>query len=334
MSRQSCNRILSEDGFSLIEMVIASGILLVLALGMSSFYTTMSKENSALQQKLNTLELEQAVVRLLGDADACSCMFSGLAMGTINSNIDLSTPLKNGCSSDILIAPDKPISASSSVTVNTIQLKNLKVIAPGRRGADLEVSFSNTVRALKPITIPSLGFEIAAGKVTQCVGTAGAQKLCQDMGGIWDTTSSKCQMPSDIATLCAKFGGTYSSVSGSCQLPTATASNTTGTPTATATSNMNCPKSSCYIDLSFSNYQPGAKVTFSGKCTYPDPGTGATTTWPGSESTNKYLGTISSAGSYSYTGMWPCGSSPNVTCSQSYAVDGATVASNMWKCPP
>lgn len=51
----------NESGFSLVEVMVVSSIMMVLALAMTSFFTNLSKQNDAAATKGNVTQLQNGV---------------------------------------------------------------------------------------------------------------------------------------------------------------------------------------------------------------------------------------------------------------------------------
>ncbi|MCB0371161.1 MAG: hypothetical protein KDD45_17530, partial [Bdellovibrionales bacterium] len=145
---------LTSTGYSLIEVLIATSIVMMMALAMGTLIHNNQKQNKGLQQKLEAIELEQQVVRLLTDVAACECMFKDLDWTGSDINIPL---LKRGCGGNLVSAGNLISPGGSGVKINTIQLENIDT---ANISADLKITFdsTSTIIPLKPIIISGQHF--------------------------------------------------------------------------------------------------------------------------------------------------------------------------------
>ncbi|MGZ3782583.1 MAG: PulJ/GspJ family protein [Pseudobdellovibrionaceae bacterium] len=207
-------------GFSLIEILITIGIAGIISLAIATITTTLIKQNKALQQKLESIELEQNTVRLLADNNSCNCIFQGLPF--TGAETLMSDGIKNGCSG-YLIKPNSLISANGSgLKISTIKLDTLNI---AEKSADLLINFApgSIVGSLKPIRIKSLRFVISGTNIDQCFGVAGSKEVCISMGGTWQNNT--CSFAAPASQTCASLGGSWTG--SSCTLPTPSVSGST-----------------------------------------------------------------------------------------------------------
>jgi Tfp pilus assembly protein PilV len=124
---------------SLVELMIALGMLSILALGFASFVVNQQKSMSALEQKADSIELRNYLMLSLQNASICTCQLnpnlteddSNDTNLWFNSNItdgsqtiDLKK-LRTGCGvSDPIIALEGKV-LSSGLTMEKIELKNI-----------------------------------------------------------------------------------------------------------------------------------------------------------------------------------------------------------------
>lgn len=191
----------NQKGFSLVEVLVASFLMLILGLAMVTMTVNQQRQNKALQQKLDVMEVEQTLLRLLAEPQSCQCMFQGLVWNPDGQNNlpDLTT-IKNGCATganNTLLSHNAVITGtSSSLKVNAIKVKNAKDIGGNNRTADIEISFLSApdMPPVKSILLSSQSFSInpADSKIDQCLGVAGADKMCVSMGGSW--SAGKCTL--------------------------------------------------------------------------------------------------------------------------------------------
>lgn len=186
-----------HNGFSLVEVLVTVGVISIMGLAMATMMSSLERQNKALGQKLESIELEQSLNRILVDNASCGCLFDYPAWTTGTPEINL-THLKKGCSADNLLATDTSIYTNSQLKVETIKLKNITPFAgSGTISGDVEIVLKNGVNSMKPIRIPGLRFSpddiTTPTKIAGCVGVAGAETMCTGMGGTWK--DGKCQLP-------------------------------------------------------------------------------------------------------------------------------------------
>lgn len=69
-----CSLKYQEQGFSLLEVIMAVGILGIMTWATTGMIISLMNENKVLSEKLESIELEQSVNRLTTESIACSCI--------------------------------------------------------------------------------------------------------------------------------------------------------------------------------------------------------------------------------------------------------------------
>jgi type II secretory pathway pseudopilin PulG len=214
-----------EAGFSIIEIMVAAGLISVIALGVASMMVSFQKENRALSEKLESIELEQGLSRILADSATCGCLFDSPAWTTGTGEVPL-THLKQGCTTKNFLTVGAPLTSQSRLTVNSIKIKNISPLGTGNIIGDLEISLSGSAAPIKPITILGQSFvpDSTANptKIAGCLGVAGASQICSSLGGTW--TSSTCVMnrpppPMTTADCVASYGSGWTFNGSACVPP-------------------------------------------------------------------------------------------------------------------
>ncbi|MFN7455415.1 MAG: type II secretion system protein J [Pseudobdellovibrionaceae bacterium] len=195
----------------LVEVLVAVAIMAIIAVGMAAMTVSIARQNTSLQEKLQSIELEQSIHRLMADSNNCACMFANLAWPTNGTEISLGQ-LKNGCQTGgtALISAGQKINPSSNMKVASVKLKNLKNIDATTVSGDLEILFDEGTleSALKPISIPSQSFTLTGSSVRACLGVQGADRICSSLGGTWNGTTCATKPPPPTET-CTSIGGTW-----------------------------------------------------------------------------------------------------------------------------
>lgn len=160
----------NDRGNTLIQVVIASGMMVVIGLGVMGMISNQNKEVGALSEKILVNELESQVKNMFSNNDYCACLLRGKTFNTtLGSEAivagDQLTQLPSGYSTGPLDATPCtvnsdntiPISGTtlpnSKMIVGTVGIGNMKILSPANYKADVLVTFTNTVRALKGMKI-------------------------------------------------------------------------------------------------------------------------------------------------------------------------------------
>lgn len=217
-----------QRGFSLLEVLVAAGIVSFIGLAMTSTTVNLLRQNKGLQQKLESIELEQNIVRLLSDGTSCDCIFNGYSF----SDADITDGIKNGCSG-YLIKPNSMVSPEGSgLKIKSIKLDDVNV---SQKTADLLIDFNqeSIVGALKPIRIKSLKFILNGSNIDRCFGSLGTKEFCLNLGWTWE--SNKCTFQTAQQT-CVSLGGTWDT--NKCRI--SSAANIASEATPTSTTSLDC----------------------------------------------------------------------------------------------
>lgn len=172
----------NSRGFSLVELMATLGIIATMGYVIVTFKVDMAKHGQTLKNKLETMEIEESLLRLFADSRACRCMFRGLEwLPDSESTLNLNS-LKNGCEVGAddnavnLLQVGQSINSQSLLNVNSIKLRNMRDIDTEKKVADLEISFDTPASTLKskPVSIPSLHFTVNANQVSHCLEAGAA----------------------------------------------------------------------------------------------------------------------------------------------------------------
>lgn len=158
-------RLSSRSGFSLVEVLITSSIVIVIALSFASLTQSLFKEFKGLSQKADAAEVRNSMILAFANANVCSWQLSGRTIrtsgvtATNSSSTNLSiTSIYAGMntSSRIIARADQPISISqSSLVVDSIRFKDIfSTGVPNEYVGTFYVTFKNEslVRPIKDIT--------------------------------------------------------------------------------------------------------------------------------------------------------------------------------------
>lgn len=160
---KSCQR-----GFSIVEVLVASGIMAVIAMGFASYMTNQNKEFKALAETLSSQDLTKSMIGALAKGDVCHYI---LSTKTFNANevvagnqqiIDIGTqPLYATMMGPGVPGPafikkgDKASNYTSSLVIDKIQFKVMTGVINGAVGSfvgqwEAHYDRSKSVRNVKP----------------------------------------------------------------------------------------------------------------------------------------------------------------------------------------
>lgn len=163
-------RKVSESGMSMIEVLVALGIVGFIIAALTAFMVSQQKESRALAEKLSVMDLQQLLISSLADGAVCTFLMtddtqaSNRSSRTINASslanqkITLNKiPLRGQASSPSVVELDMPVSAlSPQLKAKSISIENLQGSGDFYM-ADILVSFtSNGPRVLRPIAVKTI----------------------------------------------------------------------------------------------------------------------------------------------------------------------------------
>lgn len=150
-------------GFSLIEALVGISVMSLMSFAMMSSIQTMQKEQRALNEKIETLELDKILSNKMTDGVLCTYVLADPAWaGFRNTNIFDSSnsaatiqltkiPMAVSTPTNLLAqVGQKLTSISSQLSIQKIEISKFSPLGSGRYSADVSLYFSNSVRAMKP----------------------------------------------------------------------------------------------------------------------------------------------------------------------------------------
>lgn len=223
---------LSQNGMSLIEVLVALALMSIIAVGLSTIIVNANNEQKALQEKLALIETQNNIISSLNNSATCYAQ-----LNQTNPVLDL-TPLSLPTAvvnipqinagtlptSTLLAKVGQPLPgyAVGQMVVKTIQLKSINASGPPNEfSGDLEITLdpASVSRAMKPIRVKQFFTVLPPLNAAKIAGCGSVKHI-----GPWvpEPTSVAVLAPSDglvIATSCSNCGiilSTGSSVAGTC----------------------------------------------------------------------------------------------------------------------
>jgi len=218
----------NQSGFTLIEMLIAVGLLGLVTLGSATMFTTMRMQQEAnhIRQDLTSLYSDLGVT--ISDPVTCTLAVTGLDIpfnaAAITPGTGLS-PISFRLNGSVLREGEKV--PGYELIADTLAIRNAISVGSDDSGeiyrGELFVSISSGKQILpgqsgfKPRTVGSFFLTVAAGKVVGCSNrivttNSGKTEICEALGGFFDTGLTRCVFPTDVRSvvleICPSLGGT------------------------------------------------------------------------------------------------------------------------------
>ncbi len=197
-----------QRGFSLVEILIAVGIMSIISLGIASMISDISRSQGALAEKLATIEAGNGISRAFADPAICGAQlsqpvnpptvdlspanvrFASISYPAIRLGLSSSSPLI------VRAGESLPGFPAGKMKVQSITLKNIANISGNNFSGDLEVLIepSTMTRFIKPFGVKNLTFTatpapFVAATVTDC-GSSGAAVVVVDSGWAANPTAT------------------------------------------------------------------------------------------------------------------------------------------------
>ncbi len=183
----------NAKGISIVEVLIASGIMVIVMAGFTSMLMNQNKETKALSEVLASLDLQKTLVGSLADGTVCGYVLNNPTAIPFDSTalpytivLPASRPLYAGVSGGVPTVPIAQVNAAASAFAKSLVVKEIKLTITSGSGNKFfglwQIDFdpAMSVRPHKPAIIGTvLTANIttpAAATVSGCMGdlTAGA----------------------------------------------------------------------------------------------------------------------------------------------------------------
>lgn len=206
-ARFSCPTIINNrNGFSLVEVLIALGIMAVVTMGMVTLITNQTIEIKGIDEKMALQGVQTQVANVLSSPAFCGCFLGTSRTFDYETTRVWSSALSSIASSyDGACAPvgspfltvSTPLDARLTPTGMSLQNIIETTAGSGNFSANLVLQFDQTTltRARKSLSLPMYFTVNLLG------GAAGARPLA--------SCTSAAAAPLDIPTLCAQMNGFY-----------------------------------------------------------------------------------------------------------------------------
>lgn len=195
----------SNAGYSLIEALVATTIMLIAVLALSSMFAQQRKEIQRLTVKSNLLDIQNATRRTLSDPAKCLYNMNSAAITVNNSSAAAlashsisfppAIPIRDGITagSPSVLAYGTNTSLPET-TISDIRLNNWRAVNPTDYLADLSIGIVSSLGPIAPIKILDISFKTAGGAlaaeaITFCTAgsaaslTTGVKAWVRRLGG-------------------------------------------------------------------------------------------------------------------------------------------------------
>ena len=177
-----------SSGFSLIEIMIALGIMSVVALGMIAIFTQQMKSSNFNDFRAERTQLDLSIVgQFLNDPNNCKCLFAGASDFATPGPSTLTVPtppttigtfhflIPGSCAGATVPVPLVNSTGVNNLILQSVQLSKITEINPDSYQGDLNLSLGSTTEVLGPKSI-SLNFHVSV------LGTPSAPGHAKFMG--------------------------------------------------------------------------------------------------------------------------------------------------------
>lgn len=208
------NTLLNNSGNSLIQVIVASGLMTIIAMSIFTLISDQTKQVKVLTEKMLVQEVARSITNIISDSNYCSCLFRGQTFNTITStwssgltilptSFTVVPAFPGPCTAagtNIVGGTGTPLSGST-MTISSLDLSDITIITPGTGNytAKVKIAFANSISSMRKIT-SSFNFVI---DLTGGVATArpfiscgsvfvGGCRFCKDTcGGSWPVYGGK-----------------------------------------------------------------------------------------------------------------------------------------------
>ena len=232
-------RILSKNyGFSLIQVMIAVGLISVVSLGVAELMGSSSRASKSMNTRMERVLFYNELSNVLSTEKNCTeaiknSPFNLTAVNSVNGmNFTLNLPGLGAISTGADVQ-------NTNLNVESLTMHNAVNQGTGPAGetvytVDLKAKVnakSDLVGggALKPGILPSISVAVnSSNQIVSCSSSIGVAYLCQQMNGTYDFRTNKCSVKPTAKDVCDIISGNYNSRTDECDVATAATNQSCG----------------------------------------------------------------------------------------------------------
>jgi type II secretory pathway pseudopilin PulG len=202
-----------KNGFTIVEVMVAFGLLSILGLAAAGLFQMMTKQQSSIQDKNTSMEVTTSMSQYLLSDLACTNEYIGKTIPSLGATAAFSVQAYKG------LGTVATLSAGSTIfetTGNPLKILKLNISTPAGQvfkptsnnlfyaqvEIQLQLAKNTTTFAPRTFNIPVL--INAANQITKCQLTITADQFCSGLGAIYNPATGKCDFNSQCEQL-----GTY-----------------------------------------------------------------------------------------------------------------------------
>jgi len=187
-----------QGGFSLVEIMVAAGLLGAISLGVMQLTQNMNKDAATMEIKSNILGMRNRIQQILLDQNSCS--------NTINQLVAGSPQIRN--KSDAIVYQAGQKYDNNTVLIDSITLDS-STIPNGTEKRSITIIYKQNRRASRPVRkkqVIEIQVSGDGSTITGCYNDLNAYletartEACSDIGGSFNTASGKCELAPAIST--------------------------------------------------------------------------------------------------------------------------------------
>ncbi len=186
----------TKNGFSLIEVMVAIGVLSIITYAFSSFLGGSLNRQKYLEHKSATFDIEQGIRTVFINPAVCKCNFNGIgptiSAGVLGSTVPVSKiafytdSACTAASAKNVAISGAAVPGRNDMTINSMQLSSFTVLPGNTAAADLDIVYQTggAGTPLKNGKVSSLFFKTvipspgAAPVITDCLSMGVAPSSC------------------------------------------------------------------------------------------------------------------------------------------------------------
>ena len=222
--RNSATQQLSnKDGITILETLIAIGIMSIMMVGFLSMISNQQKETKSVSEILAGLDLQKNLISVLAEGSVCNHILNNPTQLTFNSNnlpqtITPSLPIYASVTSGIPGVIIAQVGQRASVYSPSMVIKSIVLNITNGSGTTytgnwiIDFDETKSVRPHKPVTVSTiLKVDSSAPgntKITGCMGSGGGSKNWVDvLASRTAMTSYQNNLPYEIQVTASTFSG-------------------------------------------------------------------------------------------------------------------------------